>query len=304
MPEVQIKVDNIKKFFRVGTQDIDILKGISFEIEKGDFVIISGPSGCGKSTTLHILLGLEHPSSGKVTFFDQDIYANTTEDDRSIFRKKNIGMVYQQANWIKALNVRENVSFPLTLLGVSKHEAFTRALKVLNDLGMGSHAEYVPLELSSGQQQRIALARALINDPRVIVADEPTGNLDFKSGMEIMELLGKLNKDLQKTIIMVTHDLEYLRYANKVVKIFDGNLEGVYQGEDLKKLIGSSRFKRGEDMDNSVSAIADGTTTPISGNDSAPAISADSQNISGVNLSENKEVKKVSAGSRKAATLK
>jgi putative ABC transport system ATP-binding protein len=249
MPEIQIKVENVKKIFRVGTQEIEILKDISFNIEKGDFAVLSGPSGCGKSTTLHTILGLEPPTAGKVTFFDQDLYANTTEDDRSIFRKRNIGMVYQQANWIKALNVRENVSFPLTLLGISKHEAFTKALKVLADLGMANWAEYVPLELSSGQQQRVALARALINDPKVIVADEPTGNLDYKSGVEIMELLAKLNRDMQKTIIMVTHDLEYLKFSTKVVRIFDGNLEGVYTGESLQKLIGSVSFKRGS-MDN------------------------------------------------------
>jgi putative ABC transport system ATP-binding protein len=257
MPEIQIKVENVKKLFRVGTQEIEILKDISFNIEKGDFVVISGPSGCGKSTTLHTILGLEIPTSGRVIFFDQDLYANTTEDDRSIFRKRNIGMVYQQANWIKALNVRENVSLPLTLLGISKHEAFTKAIKVLNDLGMGNWAEYVPLELSSGQQQRVALARALVNDPKIIVADEPTGNLDYKSGVEIMELLSKLNKEMQKTIIMVTHDLEYLKFSNKVVRIFDGNLEGVYTGDALQKLIGSVSFKRGSmDGEKSVSTEA------------------------------------------------
>ncbi len=245
MPEVQIKVQNVKKIFRVGTQEIEILKDISFEINKGDFAVISGPSGCGKSTTLHTILGLEVPTSGKVMFFDQDLYNNTNEDDRSIFRKRNIGMVYQQANWIKALNVRENVSFPLTLLGISKHEAFSKAIQVLTELGMANWAEYVPLELSSGQQQRVALARSLVNDPKVIVADEPTGNLDYKSGVEIMELLAKLNQEKQKTIIMVTHDLEYLKYSNKVVRIFDGTLDGVYTGDALQKLIGSVALKRG-----------------------------------------------------------
>ncbi|NMB69628.1 ABC transporter ATP-binding protein [candidate division WWE3 bacterium] len=277
MPEIQIKVDHVKKIFRVGTQEIEILKDISFEIEKGDFAVLSGPSGCGKSTTLHTILGLEPPTSGKVTFFDQDLYSNTTEDDRSIFRKRNVGMVYQQANWIKALNVRENVSFPLTLLGISKHEAFTKSIKVLNDLGMGNWAEYVPLELSSGQQQRVALARALVNDPKIIVADEPTGNLDYKSGVEIMELLSKLNKEMQKTIIMVTHDLEYLKFSNKVVRIFDGSLEGVYTGEALQKLIGSVSFKRGS-MDGEESATKSEKTGKANKSDDASVVAVPGTN--------------------------
>jgi putative ABC transport system ATP-binding protein len=273
MPDTVIRVQNVKKIFRVGTQEIEVIKDISFDINKGDFVVVSGPSGCGKSTMLHILLGLEPPTAGKVLFFDQDLYFNTVEDDRSIFRKRHIGMVYQQANWIKALNVRENVSFPLTLLGVSKHEAFTKALKVLGDLGMGGWAEYAPLELSSGQQQRVALARALINDPKVIVADEPTGNLDYKSGVEIMELLSRLNKEMQKTIIMVTHDLEYLKFSNKVVRIFDGMLEGVYTDDSLAKLIGSVSLKRGAVTEEAVAAegLANDTTADSSSDNQTPA---------------------------------
>lgn len=243
--EVIIKVEDIKKSFKVGSQNIEVLKGVNFEICKGDFMVIFGSSGCGKSTLLHTILGLEGPSSGKLLFFNEDIYEGKNEDYRSDFRKRHIGMVYQQANWIKSLNVRENVAFPLLLLGRQKADAYRKALDSLTSVGMKDWAEYVPTELSGGQQQKISLARALINDPKVIVADEPTGNLDYKSGVEIMELLTILNKQSQKTIVMVTHDLEYLKYATRVVKILDGAIEGIYTGDEKQKVVDSVAKKRG-----------------------------------------------------------
>lgn len=244
--KVKIRVEGIKKIFRVGTQDVDVLKGINFDIYDGDFLVVFGPSGCGKSTLLHTILGLEPPSEGSIIYFgDENIYENKSEDMRSNFRKQHVGMVYQQANWIRALNVRENVAFPLTLLGISKHEAFSKATQALKQLNMDGWAEYVPTELSGGQQQRVSLARALINDPAVIVADEPTGNLDFQSGQDIMNLLQNLNQNEGKTIIMVTHDLEYLKYSTRIVKMFDGAVEGIYDSEEREKVIGSVYSKRG-----------------------------------------------------------
>jgi putative ABC transport system ATP-binding protein len=243
--EVIIKVENVKKTFNIGTQIIEVLKGISFEIYKGDFVVIFGPSGCGKSTLLHGILGLERPTDGVISFFGEDIYADPSEDWRSIFRKKHIGMVYQQANWIKSLNVRENVAFPLMLMRVDKNEAYQRAVKGLIDVGMGNWSEYVPTELSSGQQQRVSMVRALINDPEIIVADEPTGNLDYLSGIALMEMLQQFTQEKQKTVIMVTHDLEYLKYANRVVKILDGKLEGVFEGEEKERIASNVYSKRG-----------------------------------------------------------
>lgn len=261
MPEKPvIKIENVRKTFRVGTQDVEVLKGVSFDIGEGDFLLIFGPSGCGKSTMLHTILGLEPPTSGTVRFFDKDYYSYTTEDDRSIFRKKNVGMVYQQTNWIRALNVRENVAFPLTLLGISKHEAFTRAQQILKDLGMEGWSEYTPTELSSGQQQRIALARALVNDPAVIVADEPTGNLDFKSGEIVMGMLADMNKAQKKTIIMVTHDLEYLKFSTRIVKMFDGTVEGIYDGDERQQVIDSVYLKRGVMKNEGVDEASEGTT--------------------------------------------
>lgn len=230
-----IKVTNLSKNFKVDINQVKVLKNINFEVSKNDFMVIFGPSGCGKSTLLHTILGLEEPTGGFVYYNNQDIYEQelgrpTTDDQRADFRKINIGMVYQQANWIKSLKVWENVAFPLTLMGIDIMTRRQQVLSVLNDVGMANWADYLPSQLSSGQQQKIALARALISNPPLIIADEPTGNLDFESGKELMSLLSHLNTDKQKTVIMVTHDLEYLKYAKTIVKMFDGQIIEIYQG--------------------------------------------------------------------------
>ena len=219
-----IKVQNVNKSFRVGSQDVQILKNISFEIQQGDFSIIFGPSGCGKSTLLYALLGLEGPTTGLVTLLDTNLYALASEDDRSEFRKNHIGMVYQQPNWIKSLTVLENIAFPMLLKGEETLQARTKAQELLKTIQMESWGDYLPSELSSGQQQRIALIRSLVTNPELIIADEPTGNLDFESGQALMQLLQKLNTDEKKTIVMVTHDLEYLKYAKTAIKMFNGCL--------------------------------------------------------------------------------
>jgi len=230
--EKVVEVKSVKKYFKVGSEYVEVLKGITFDVYKGEFVVIFGPSGCGKSTLLHTILGLEPPTIGEIIILSTNIYETPNEDFRSEFRKKHIGMVYQQANWVRSLNVRENVAFPLVLSGVDKGRANNAALEIIDKFEMKSWSEYYPAELSSGQQQRIAMARALINDPQIIVADEPTGNLDYQSGVAVMELLSKMSKELQKTVIMVTHDLEYIKYSTRVVRIFDGAVEGIYEGEE------------------------------------------------------------------------
>lgn len=252
MAKSVIDIKKVSKDFNIGTQVVNVLKDISFPVEEGDFMIIYGPSGCGKSTLLHTILGLEVPTSGQVAFVDQDLYLNTSEDDRALLRKKYVGMVYQQPNWIKALTVVENVAFPLTLLGVDPINAREKAIEVLKKIGMESWADYIPTELSSGQQQKVSLARALINDPKVIVADEPTGNLDFESGQEMMELLKTFNSANDKTIIMVTHDLEYLKFAKTGVRMLDGKVLGIYGAKDRKKLLEgiNKESKRGEKVKN------------------------------------------------------
>lgn len=240
-----LKVENISKSFHVGGVDIPILKNISFEVGSGDFVIIFGPSGCGKSTLLHALLGLEGPSTGTITFFGTDLYGLPTEDDRSQFRKVHVGMVYQQPNWIKALTVIDNIVFPQLLLGRTRGEGLTKATDLLQAVGMMEWAHYMPSELSGGQQQRIALVRALVIDPEIIIADEPTGNLDFVSGQNLMQLLQEMNQKQNKTIIMVTHDLEYLRYAKTAISIFDGAIVDIYDEKNKDKLIKDLKSKRG-----------------------------------------------------------
>lgn len=244
MNSAVISVKNICKSFHVGKQEVSILKDISFEVVKGDFVIIFGPSGCGKSTLLHIILGLEEPTKGLTLFLGKNLYESHNEDDRSDFRKLHIGMVYQQPNWIKALSVIENIAFPLLLLGLDKEETLEKAKIMLHTVEMFNWADYIPTELSSGQQQKIALARALITNPEVIIADEPTGNLDFESGQELMRLLTNLNKTQNKTIGMVTHDLEYLRYAKTAIKMFNGTIVGVYGEKDKNKLLSEIKSKR------------------------------------------------------------
>ena len=226
--EIAIKTESLYKSFPVAKGQVEVLKDININIEKGKFTVIYGPSGCGKSTLLHTILGLEKPTKGKVFVFNKDLFENETEDAISEFRKQNIGMVYQQANWVKSINVIENVSFPLALLGEKHSSRIETAEKLLSSVGMLDWANYHPSELSSGQQQRVSLARALISNPQIIIADEPTGNLDFESGQALLSLLSRFNKELGKTIVMVTHDLEYLQIADWAVKLFDGQIHKIF----------------------------------------------------------------------------
>ena len=210
----------ITKSFNMGESRVQVLKGIDVVISKGEFIILFGSSGCGKSTLLNILLGLEIPSEGNVIFLEEDLYAHD-EDGRSQIRKEGIGLISQQQNWIKALNVLENVAFPLTLRGVMKEEREREALDLLKIVNMETAAYQTPTELSSGQQQRVAFVRALISKPELVIADEPTGNLDSKSSIDLMNLFKEYNEK-GNTIIMVTHDLEFLPYATRSLNMSDG----------------------------------------------------------------------------------
>ena len=245
MSNIVIQVQHVSKSFHVGMQDVPVLKDVSFEIKPLDFLIIFGPSGCGKSTLLHTILGLEEPTKGSVYFLGKNLYDGVTEDERSYFRKQHAGMVYQQPNWIKSLTVVENVAFPLLLLGQEKYKNLEKAKEMLKAVEMLEWANYIPTELSSGQQQRVALARALITNPEVLIADEPTGNLDYESGQELMQLLTTLNKTKNNTIVMVTHDLEYLSFAKTAVRMFNGEVVGVYEEKDKDRLMTEIKSKRG-----------------------------------------------------------
>ncbi len=218
-----ISAQTLGKTFSVKSQAVTVLKNINFAVRTGEFLVIFGPSGCGKSTLLHTILGLEQPTSGKVVFQGQSLYDNLTEDDRAELRKHQIGMVYQQPNWIKSLTAKENVMFALRLTGLTEPAAAAKAHTALEQVGMVDWSDYIPTELSSGQQQRVALARAIVTDPTILIADEPTGNLDYESGRQLMKLLKDLNSQ-GKTIIMVTHDLEYLSFAKRALEMLDGEI--------------------------------------------------------------------------------
>lgn len=221
--DIIYRVDNLKKNFFVGKQTVEVLKGITFEVKRGEFLIIFGPSGCGKSTLLHILIGLEKPTEGKVHFLGEDLY-KLSEDERADLREKKIGMLYQQPTWIRSLNVIENVALPLFLQGYTRREAFPLALSYLAQNKMEKFSNMFCQELSGGQQQKVGISRATVINPPVLITDEPTGNLDQVSGKEVMDLLKLQNKSFQRTIIMVTHDLSFLDYANHVIRIVDGKI--------------------------------------------------------------------------------
>lgn len=231
-----IEVRFLSKFFVVKSQNVDVLRKIDFTIKKGEFVALFGPSGCGKSTLLHIVLGLEKPSTGLVMLKGQELYL-LDEDGRARYRKKTIGMIYQQSNWIKSLSVIENVAFMGSLLGHSRRNAIALAKEQLERVGMSEWADYRPMELSSGQQQKVSLARALLNDPDIIIADEPTGNLDYRSGVELMKLFSSLSTS-GKTILMVTHNIDNVDYTTQVIQMFDGKIVGINntKNENLAEL--------------------------------------------------------------------
>ncbi len=233
-PNVFIQAVDIKKVFPVEDMEVEALKGISVKVGKGDFAIIFGPSGCGKSTLLHTLLGLETPTSGNVYIDGKDIYS-MNEDERALHRRRTIGMIYQQPLWVGSLNVIENIKFPLHLLNLPDLEIEKKANETLSLVGLSNWALHAPSQLSSGQQQKISLARSLMTDPQLIVADEPTGNLDTVSGQDLMNTFISLIEK-GKSIIMVTHDLEYLRYGTKIIHMIDGLVVEEFKPQKNNKL--------------------------------------------------------------------
>lgn len=217
-----LKVENLRKIFRTDEVETIALNGVSFEVQEGEFVAVMGPSGCGKSTLLNILGLLDNPTSGNYTLLGQEVSA-FREKDRTQFRKGNIGFVFQSFNLIDELNVFENVELPLIYLRVRASERKRRVSEILDRMNISHRAKHFPQQLSGGQQQRVAIARAVVANPRLILADEPTGNLDSKNGQEVMNLLSDLNRE-GTTIIMVTHSQHDSTYAHRVLHLFDGAL--------------------------------------------------------------------------------
>ena len=217
-----ITVTDLSKVFRTEEIETTALNKVSFEINDGEFVAIMGPSGCGKSTLLNILGLLDNPTDGSYMLLGQEV-AKLKEKDRTKFRKGNIGFVFQSFNLIDELNVSENVELPLLYMGVPKKERRQLVTEVIERVAMAHRTQHFPAQLSGGQQQRVAIARAVISRPQIILADEPTGNLDSKHGMEVMDLLKQLHEE-GTTIIMVTHSQRDANYADRIVNLFDGEI--------------------------------------------------------------------------------
>ena len=216
-----LKVENLTKIYGKGTTKVVALDNVSFSVEKGEFVAIVGASGSGKSTLLHLIGGVDRPTSGKVFIDGKDIY-ELDDDKLAIFRRRQVGLVYQIYNLIPILNVEENITLPLDLDNRKPNKEYLNSL--INLLGLESRKNHLPNELSGGQQQRTSIGRALVTNPTIILADEPTGNLDSKSSDEIVELLRKSNKEYKQTIIMITHNMEIAKCADRIIQIEDGKI--------------------------------------------------------------------------------
>lgn len=216
-----LKVENLKKIYGKGDAEVKAIDDVSFEIEEGEFVAIIGPSGSGKTTLLHTIAGLEKPTSGKVYFYDKSIY-EMNKRDLTILRRQKIGIIYQFYNLIPTLNVEENITLPVEL---DKQKVDKKKLKEITTfLGIDNRRKHLPNEISGGQQQKVAIGRALMINPTIILADELTGNLDTKSSNEIIQLLKKTNKEYKQTIIMITHNLEIAKQADRIIQIEDGKI--------------------------------------------------------------------------------
>ena len=220
MASAIIDLDEVRKIYEMGDTTVEALKGSNVEIEEGEFVAVMGPSGSGKSTLMNMIGALDTPSSGEVHIGEEAI-SKLGEDDLALLRSKKIGFIFQQFNLIPSMNATENVALPMLFRGVGKKERTERAEEILTRVGLGERLHHMPSELSGGQRQRVSIARSLANDPDIILADEPTGNLDSETGENIMDLLTELNEE-GKTIIMVTHDENDAEYADRIIKIVDG----------------------------------------------------------------------------------
>ena len=217
-----IKTENLQKHFRTEEVETRALRGVNIEVSEGEFVAIMGPSGCGKSTLLNVLGLLDNPTSGTYHLQGTDVSA-LSEDDRTRLRRGVIGFVFQSFNLIDELNVRENIELPLLYMGVPASERGPRINEVMERMGISHRSHHYPNQLSGGQQQRVAIARAVVTRPRLILADEPTGNLDSTNGKEVMSLLRQLNEG-GTTVVMVTHSMRDASYATRTINLFDGEV--------------------------------------------------------------------------------
>ena len=218
-----LRIEHLCKTYGIGENEVKALDDVSFSVPKGQFLAIIGSSGSGKSTLLHIMGGIDKPTSGKVYMNDRDVYANN-EEQLAILRRRQVGLIYQFYNLIPVLNVKENITLPVLMDGRKVNEE--RLEELLDILSLGGRENHLPNELSGGQQQRVSIGRALITEPAVVLADEPTGNLDSKNSHEIIDLLKKSSKQYGQTLIVITHDEEIALQADRIITLNDGKIAG------------------------------------------------------------------------------
>lgn len=216
-----LRVENVSKIYGKNETKVVALDNISFEVEEGEFIAIIGPSGSGKSTLLHTIAGLERPTEGKVYFYDKDIY-EMNKKELTILRREKIGIIYQFYNLIQTLSAKENITLPIELDGKKVDE--NKLNNIMEFLNIQNKKDYLPNKLSGGQQQKVAIGRALMIDPVIILADEPTGNLNSKSSSEIVKLLKNANSEYKQTILMITHNMDIAKEADRIIKIEDGKI--------------------------------------------------------------------------------
>ena len=218
-------VDSVEKVYEGGLSPVAALRGVSFEAAAGDFIALMGPSGCGKSTLLHLAGGMDFPSRGRISL-DGVALHELSEEALARVRRESIGFVFQFFNLLPTLTVAENVELPLMLDGAAGHKSHERALELLDRVGLAGRINHFPAQLSGGEMQRAAVARALVAEPKLVLADEPTGNLDTENGAEVMMLLAEMNRELGVTILLATHSEEAAGYAARTIRLRDGRIEG------------------------------------------------------------------------------
>lgn len=223
MKQVLLHLENVWKIYKMGEVDVPALRGVTVEIKKGDFVAVVGPSGCGKSTMMNLIGCLDIPTKGRLFLKNQDI-TKLAESDLTTLRGKTIGFIFQQYNLIPSMTTFQNILLPMEFLEYDDKTAIEKTKEILKMVGLEKHMHHLPTQLSGGEQQRVSIARSLVTDPEIILADEPTGNLDSKTGKEIMETFNNLWKKEGKTIIMVTHDLKLAKYAHITIELKDGQI--------------------------------------------------------------------------------
>jgi putative ABC transport system ATP-binding protein len=217
-----IELEDVQKVYRIGDSEFPVLKGIDLQIEEGEFIALMGPSGSGKSTLMNIVGCLDRPTSGRFLLLDQDI-SQTSDDELARIRRVELGFIFQTFNLIGRISVLKNVEVPMMLSGLPREKRKDRALKLLESVGIAHRINFSPQNISGGERQRVAIARALANDPKIIIADEPTGNLDLKNSDEVMKILTNLNRE-GRTIIMVTHNPEITENCSRVIRLRDGRI--------------------------------------------------------------------------------